>query len=200
MYQFIETIQILDGQIFRLPYHNKRMNTTRAHFFHDVNDIDLKDYIVSKHKQSKWKCRVVYTDNIQEISYSPYVMRNTQTLKAVSDNNIDYTYKSTNRQQLIDDYAKRDGQDEVLIVRNGLITDTSFTNVALYDGKNWYTPAHPLLYGTQRASLIDKGIIREKDIRIEELSEYNEICLINAMIDFKELTLPVNRIKLLDKE
>lgn len=70
-----------------------------------------------------------------------------------------------------------------LIVRRGLLTDTSIANIALFDGKDWFTPKLPLLRGTCRTALIDNGIIKEKDIRPEELSSYSFVRLFNAMIN-----------------
>ena len=33
--------------------------------------------------------------------------------------------------------------DEILIIRDNHLTDTSYTNVALYDGQQWFTPLYP---------------------------------------------------------
>ena len=57
----------------------------------------------------------------------------------------------------------RQDKDDILIVKNGLLTDTSIANIALYDGNDWYTPLHPLLKGTKRAELLDKGVLKEKN-------------------------------------
>ena len=59
----------------------------------------------------------------------------------------------------------RQDKDDILIVKNGLLTDTSIANIALYDGNDWYTPLHPLLKGTKRAELLDKGVLKEKEIK-----------------------------------
>ena len=77
--------------------------------------------------------------------------------------------------------------DDILIVRRGLLTDTSIANIALFDGKDWFTPKLPLLRGTCRTALIDNGIIKEKDIRPEELSSYSFVRLFNAMIKWGAL-------------
>ena len=61
----------------------------------------------------------------------------------------------------------RQDKDDILIVKNGLLTDTSIANIALYDGNDWYTPLHPLLKGTKRAELLDKGVLKEKEIKIK---------------------------------
>ena len=53
----------------------------------------------------------------------------------------------------------------VNFVKNGRLTDTSYSNIALFDGNRWVTPAHPLLKGTMRQSLIDKGLLKEKGIK-----------------------------------
>ena len=74
-----------------------------------------------------------------------------------------------------------------IIVRRGLLTDTSIANIALFDGKDWFTPKLPLLRGTCRTALIDNGIIKEKDIRPEELSSYSFVRLFNAMIKWGAL-------------
>ena len=72
--------------------------------------------------------------------------------------------------------------DEIIIVKNGRLTDTSYSNIALFDGNRWVTPAHPLLKGTMRQSLIDKGLLEEKDIMAEDFPKYLEVRLINAMM------------------
>lgn len=49
----------------------------------------------------------------------------------------------------------------MLIVRDGWVTDTSFTNVVFEDaGGGLYTPETCLLEGTRRQSLLDEGRIQ----------------------------------------
>lgn len=54
----------------------------------------------------------------------------------------------------------------------------------------------PLLAGTKRASLLDKGEIVADDIRPDDLPVYSRIRLFNAMIEFGEIEFPVDRIVL----
>ncbi|MEG0647308.1 MAG: aminotransferase class IV, partial [Bacteroides sp.] len=105
---------------------------------------------------------------------------------------INYTYKSTDREALNQLYEQRNTKDDVLIIKNGYITDTSIANVALFDGTHWFTPKHPLLKGTQRAQLLQKGIIQEKEIMLEELFSFSQMTIFNAMIPFQSLVLDVN--------
>ncbi|HEY6915657.1 MAG TPA: aminotransferase class IV, partial [Paludibacter sp.] len=79
-------------------------------------------------------------------------------------------------------------------VKNGLLTDTSYCNIALYDGQNWFTPRVPLLYGVNRAELLLEEKLIEKDIAVEELKSYEKIALFNAMIEFGEVVLDIDKI------
>ncbi len=109
---------------------------------------------------------------IEDASYSSYVMRHVHSLALIQADDI----------------------DDILIVKQGLLTDTSIANIAFYNGTHWYTPAHPLLKGTKRAALLEEGILQEKDIRPENLSSFSTVRLFNAMIDWGELELPVRNI------
>ncbi|MBT9874199.1 4-amino-4-deoxychorismate lyase [Bacteroides salyersiae] len=190
---FIESIRIENGVIYNLPYHNERLNRTRNVFWKDCTPINLIDYIRMPHKKGIVKCRIVYEKEIKEIVYTPYSMREIDTLRIVHSDGINYTYKSTDREELNRLYVGRGDADDVLIVRNELITDTSIANVAFYDGCEWYTPQTPLLKGTQRAFLLDRQIIKEKEITLKQLFTYSRVTLFNAMIEFGQIEFPVKK-------
>lgn len=193
MCQFIETIRIESGQVQNLAYHNARFNRTRSLFFGASDTINLINYLQpSLDECGVFKCRLVYDRDIHEITYTPYTIRPVHTLKLVVDETIRYPYKSIHREKINQLFEKRSSADDVLIIRDGQLTDTSIANVALYDGTSWITPSTPLLHGTQRAKLLDQQAIIEKDILVEELSNYSAITLFNAMIEFQALTLPIN--------
>ena len=80
---------------------------------------------------------------------------------------------------------KVDGFDEVVIVKNGFISDTTISNLAFFDGSEWHTPNTPLLKGTKRAELLDSGFLKEKTIKLFQLVEK----LINRMLIFILLDL-----------
>mgnify|MGYP000021353979 FL=1 len=188
MYPFIETIRIEQGKACNLPYHNERLNDTRNHFWPGCTRIELEEYLEVSPEMDKMKCRIVYDGGgIKEVGYTVYEMRPVHSLQLVYSDDIDYTYKSTDREDLNRLFACRGKRDDVLIVRRGLLTDTSIANIALFDGKDWFTPRSPLLKGTCRSMLIDNGIIKEKDIRWEELSSYSFVRLFNAMIEWGAL-------------
>lgn len=193
---FVETIQILDGEPLRLAYHQMRMNNTMVHFYPGAAIADIGTVLKPEMVAGKQKCRVVYSDHIEKISYEPYQMHKVKSLMIVDGDDADYMYKSTDRQQLNELRTKRGTADEVLIVKKDEITDTSYTNVALWDGSGWFTPAHPLLKGTSRAALIDQGILHERVITWQELHHYSKIALINAMINLGELEFAITDISI----
>ena len=98
-------------------------------------------------------------------------------------------YKSVDRSTL-NELKKQQGDcDEILIIRDNHLTDTSYTNVALYDGQQWFTPSTPLLPGTMRQSLLDKGILQEREILVSDIPQYQQISLFNAMMELGEVVL-----------
>ena len=76
--------------------------------------------------------------------------------------------------------------DEIIIVKNGLVPDTSFTNIAVNDGDVWLTPKQPLLMGTKRAQLLGEGKLREADITLEQLMKDEKKSLIKARNELGE--------------
>ena len=79
---------------------------------------------------------------------------------------------------------KKKEADDILIIKNELVTDTSIANIAFFDGKKWLTPKTPLLKGVTRTRLLDNSEIFEADIHFRELKKYKKVALLNAMIDF----------------
>lgn len=199
MCRFIETIKIEDGKILNLHFHNLRLNATRKDFFGaqtpllQLNLLRLEHFITFPASTECTKCRVVYAEQIEEITYSAYEMRKVNSLKLVFPNAIEYPYKKENREALQKLFAEKGAQDEVLIVRDGLLTDTSIANIALYDGHEWITPSYPLLRGTKRTELLARRVIREADIPVERIFSYSKIAFFNAMIDFEALVMPINK-------
>ena len=176
--KFIETLLITD-RIENLEYHNKRMNKTRYDFYH-LSPINLANYIEIKKDK---RVRVTYSKEIEKIEYFDLIKREFNTFKVV-ESDIDYSYKFEDRRAL--NALKQPGFDEVIIIKNKLVTDTTISNLAFFDGKKWYTPKTPLLKGTKRQELIDKGFLREKEIKAEEIKNYKKFAMINAIIGFYE--------------
>lgn len=189
--QFVETIKIKNGQVYNIPYHQKRMERTILHFFpalYQASIPSLEKLVVPDCRMDFYKARVVYgAQGIETVGYVPYSMREIHSLQVVEDDTIEYDFKSTDRSNLNSLVAKKGACDEIIIVKQGLVRETSFTNLSIYDGKRWLTPKCPLLRGTKREYLLDCGIIQEADITLDDLKNAQKLNLFNAMIEFGEM-------------
>ena len=76
--------------------------------------------------------------------------------------------------------------DDVLIVKNGFVTDTSFSNVVFRQDDRLFTPDTFLLNGCKRQELISKGTIEERKISLDDIKSYQCCYLINAMLDIED--------------
>lgn len=195
MCRFIETICIENGQVLNLPRHQQRMNATRTCFFGPLPALRLEDYIRQPNNENgRIRCRVTYGQEVLDVAYFTYQVRPIQSLKLVEGDETDYRYKYADRSVLEALFAQRGEADDILIVRDGFVTDISIANIALWDGERWYTPARPLLPGTRRAELLEQGILTEKDIPVDTIWQYQKVSLLNAMLHFGEIELPCTRI------
>ena len=196
--QFVETIKIKEEKAQALAYHQERMVRTIRKFFPSLCNASmpsLEKLINPTESMDFYKARVVYGEQgVETVEYAPYSMRNINSLQVVEDDTITYDYKSTDRSHLNALLEKKGSSDDIIIVKHGLLTDTSFTNLAIYDGKQWLTPKHPLLPGTKRAALLDKAIIREADITLENLRKAKRVSLFNAMIEFGEREIAIENV------
>lgn len=148
-------------------------------------------------KYGLYKCRVLYDkDVIMSPEFVEYNLRSIQTLKLISAEIESKEYKPSNRDDFNKLHNLRGNCDDVLILRNGFISDTSYSNVALFDGSKWITPESPLIFGTNRAFLIDNNEIIEGEIHLSDLPKFKKIRLFNAMIEFGEIELDCNSIAL----
>jgi len=181
---FLETIKSLDGKIYNLFYHQKRFNNVLYSL--GLNAFPKLEEFLKPPQKGLFRCRVVYSINTLEVTYHEYTPRNIQTIKIIEDNAIFYSKKMLNRKSLDTVFQKRGKCDEVLIVQNNLLTDTTIANIALYKKGEWHTPKKPLLEGTTRKRYLESKKIIKKDIFVDDIASYEKIALLNAMIDFDE--------------
>jgi 4-amino-4-deoxychorismate lyase len=165
------------------------MNQAMAELFPEADRIDLKKEISvpDECKQGTFKIRVLYGEIIERIETDLYIPRIILSLKVVEHESVDYHLKFTDRQILQELFALRGTCDDIIIIKNGCVTDSFAANLLFFDGVNWFTPSTPLLKGTKRQFLIDHGIISEREIRKEDILGYQQVGLINAMTDFEEM-------------
>jgi 4-amino-4-deoxychorismate lyase len=171
-------VKSFDGKLFHLKYHQERLNKTVKN-----SNIILKD-ILRPPASGLFRCRIVYDGVNYTVTYHPYKKKNIQTLKLLFDDEIEYSKKYFDRSNIEELMRKKSSCDDILIVKNGLITDTSIANIAFNCKNEWLTPKKPLLQGTTRMRLLEKHKIYEDDIGVKDLSKFTQVALMNAMIDF----------------
>lgn len=201
MCQFVETIRIEGNKPQDLLYHNLRYNRTRKMVFGINEEEDLLLYIQIAIKdqhlnsQTKYKVRVCYRRKFESIEIRPYRERRIESIKIVYSNTIQYDYKSTDRSSLDSLFEQRGNADDIIICKNGLVTDSWAANLAFFNGVHWVTPKTPLLRGTKRECLLDQGVLITKDIPYDSLHDYKKVRLINAMYSFdKSPEIPIKKI------
>lgn len=197
--KLLETIQIRDGKPINIDYHSARFNQTRAELFGISTSLDLlKSIRVAKgFLAGPCRCRLIYERDIEEIDFSAYQFKPIQSLKIVEVPDVDYAYKWADRLVFNDLLQQNRDVDEVIIAKNGSITDCTFANLAFWNGEKWFTPDTPLLKGTKRSELLEKGKITETKIGVSDVKRYQKICLINSFreLDFRA-AIDVGNIKI----
>ena len=190
MCRFIESIKIISGVLINLPYHQERVNRTFAHKFAGESPINLGQKIQVHNQQNKiFKCRVIYDVNHLTFAFIPYEIRKINTLKIVECPPINYSYKFENRLVLDQAFMKREYCDDIIIIQNGLVTDSYYANLVFSDGQQWYTPESPLLKGTKRQQLLDSGEITTMPITKDDIREFKTVSLINSMLDLATVSV-----------
>lgn len=176
--KYFETIKCEDFEIFNLSYHNKRIANTIG------LNIDLGEYIYPPNNQLL-RCKVIYDESgILDINYFPYAKRDIKNFKLIFDDEISYSKKYLDRENLDKLFAKREDCDEIIIVKNGIVTDTSIANIAVLYDNNWICSKDSLLEGTTKKRLVEKRFLIEKNFTVDMLKNSSKIALMNAMIDF----------------
>jgi len=112
----------------------------------------------------------------------------------VHHNRISYEFKFQNRKTIDRLFEKREDCDDILIVKGGKVTDSSFANIVFRNGKDWVTPWSPLLKGTMRQKLIETNKIQPEKILEEDIKSFQTFKLINAMMEFDGPEIEVSNI------
>ncbi|HEY3385905.1 MAG TPA: aminotransferase class IV family protein [Saprospiraceae bacterium] len=191
VHRFLETICIFNGQPRNLEWHQRRVDATLNHFspkgIEEENSFPLADILSACDfpTEGLYRCRIRYDLNSIEVEFFPYTPRQIRSLRLIeAPGDFDYSYKYADRKVLEELFAQREDADDILIVRDGWITDTSIANIAFRKGERWYTPSRPLLAGTTLKRLITKGILIPRPIHQSELHHFESFRIFNAMNDW----------------
>lgn len=198
MCRLLETIKLLDGSLQNIQYHNSRLNASIKECYGSSNNFDISDIIQvpSEFKTGLYRCRLICDDKNFQVEFIPYTYRTIKTLKLVYDDHIDYHLKFADRSRLDFLFIQREACDDIIVVKDGCLTDSYAANLVFGNGIRWFTPETPLLAGTMRAQLLDNGFLTETRITISDFREYKYIGLINAFLSPDNMpVIPVVNIK-----
>ncbi len=176
-----ETIKAIDGVLQHIDYHQARFDKTRQECYGSADKISLSSLLLPP-KNLTCKVRVEYAQKVLHVDYIPYLPRLINSF-CIVESDLNYTYKWSNREEinalLVEDY------DDIMIIKNGLLCDTSIANVALLIDGVWMTPQMPLLTGVTRQRLIDSGFLQVENLTEESLQKMEKFAIMNALIGFK---------------
>jgi 4-amino-4-deoxychorismate lyase len=187
----VETIKVFDGNFFYLDLHLQRMNAARKAIWGVNRPVELQSVvkIPNAYRTGLYKCRILYKEQIQDIQFLPYQQRKIQRLKVLEDNQISYAFKYTDRSSLQRLYNQRGEAEDIIIIKQGFVTDSYRANLVFFDGQQWWTPCSYLLNGIQRQYLLQQGSIKECAITKTAIFKYSKVGLVNVFNNIN--TMPV---------
>lgn len=186
MKNYLETISIVNKKPLNLCYHQERIQEVFDEKFPQKKAWEIAELIPNISEEGWIKLRFVYNDNSFNIELSPYHKKTIQKLIFIDIEHYEYSHKYEDRRFLYELLKLHPEYDEVIMVKNGLVTDATIGNIALEKNGKWYTPQYPLLNGTKRRKLLKEKILIPKNIKKEEIQEYDKIAIINAFLDLEE--------------
>lgn len=192
----LESIKLVDGEFHNLFYHERRMNRALKFLCGVQEHFYLEDFLKNLDLPSKglFKCRMTYDDESRDIEFIPYQYKPIKTLRIIEHDRVSYEFKYSDRRLINRLYDLKKDCDDILIVKRGLVTDSSYSNIIFRRGKHWYTPWSALLKGTMRANLLERELIQEEEILVSDLKTFESFKLINAMLEFDAPEIDVSNI------
>lgn len=189
MLLFVESIKVQNGVSVNIDLHQKRFDDTRKHFFADTEPLSLQECLsdIPFDKDKTYKIRVIYESKIIKVEYDVYVKRDIQKFKTVQMNDVYYYYKFLDRNLF--DRIELLPYEEAIIVRDGFVTDSRYSNLVFFDGSNWVTPETFLLNGIKRQYLLQNNIIKTASIRLDDIHKYEKVSFINSMLEIGDIEL-----------
>lgn len=185
MSRFLESIHVKQGVAELISYHQARYNACMQYHFPNAPKANLSELL--KHApatEQTYKLRIEYSHKIEKIEFIPYQTRCIESLKLIEVEDLKYDWKYADRSH-IDSLQTKIANQEIIIVQNCLVTDSSYSNLVFERKGKLYTPRKPLLYGVRREKLIQTGKIHLTDISASEISSYEFVYLINGLLSLE---------------
>lgn len=184
---FFEDIKVFNRKIYNLEYHEASIKNT----IKMMPKFDINQELSNIEDDGVLKAIISYNQKgeLTDKKIIPYMKRNIKSFTFIEANNLKYDFKYTKKTP-ISDLLEGANSDDIIIIKNGFITDTSDSNIAILLGRKWVTPRNPLIYGTTRARLLKRNLIVEKDITKDDILHSKGFAILNAMDDFRIIENP----------
>lgn len=181
----LETLRCENARLLHCSYHQERLEKSLRSLGIETH-YDLRT-LIDPPPSGIYRCRFLYDADGYSVEFIPYTQKTISSLKLVIADTLEYSLKYSNRKALDALFDLRNGCDDVLIVKNTLLTDTTIANIALKIDGQWLTPDIPLLRGTTRERLIAEGFLTPHPLTQNDIAKATKIAVMNAMIGFIEV-------------
>lgn len=193
----LETIRIIEGKPQNLSAHEERI--TRSQLALDGERLlSPLEEIFDETPPPLFgilKARIIYNHDLFKIEYQSYQKAKINKLKIHRENSIYYPHKFADRSAFESIKKSLSEYTEALIVIGERVTDTTYTNLAFWNGNKWLTPEFPMLQGTMRSLLINQNTIELMDISVNDLDNFQKIRLFNSMMPWDEaIEIPISQV------
>lgn len=182
--RFIESIRVFGGKAENLSYHQARVRDTFAHHFRNRKPVSLQQVIDDNPppENGLFKLRIVYSETVEVAEYLPYLTPHFKIFRCFSvPDDFEYQFKSANR-QLFDEISQKAGADVLpVLIRKGVVTDSTITNLIFKKRDQWFTPTSLLLQGVQLQKVTEAFPLHRIKIRETEIETFDAIYPINAL-------------------
>ncbi|WP_101775691.1 aminotransferase class IV family protein [Pasteurella oralis] len=189
MFPLFETIAITNSKIQNLALHQQRYINSLKQFYgkntlniHDFSEIiQIQTALIQTQHAPLIRCRIDYNATELQVQYFAYQRKTYRTFQPVICDEIDYGLKYADRTYLNQLLQQKGDCDEIMIIKQGKVTDCTIGNLIFRQGEVWVTPDTPLFAGTQRAKLLAANKIQQRTILLEDIATFDEVRLINAL-------------------
>lgn len=191
MCRLIESICLFEGKFLNLPVHERRYAASFEACFGVLPETTLSNYLSACNFPPKgwYKCRLQYDQNTLSAEFVPYARPTIQCVSIMDAETITYPHKYVSRPQLDELFYQKGCADEIIMIKNGLVTDAYYYNLIFEKNSSWYTPTTPLLKGTMRQLYLDNRKLIPVDIERKDIINFDLIHFINAMNEPGKITI-----------
>lgn len=188
-----ETVRVCNGRAERLELHQARLVRSGGKAQPPLVQIIQAACVPSV---GEYKVHISYTaEGMHNVRSEPYTPREIRRIRAI-ETKVCYQHKDEDRRAFERLLRENPDVDELILCRDGWVTDTTYSNLLFGKPGAWVTPEHYLLAGTRRESLLRTGAVQVRPIHRDDIRQFPYVSLINAMLEPGRIMLPTSEIDL----